>query len=126
MAKGGNSPIPDGLKKEVEEKANTFLDSELKPRFVLPPPENPQFNYIEDLYTKWHRGYFYFCAQYKVAGEYALVEHFEAKFARMKYLGRGSFALAFMRYTGQWIELYRDFSLEECLATIRNDAMFQP
>ncbi len=81
--------VPAALKQEVEEKAQTLVEAELKPRFVLPPPENPQFNYIDDLYTKWFRSFFYFCAQYRSAGTNALGGHFETKFARMKYTGLG-------------------------------------
>ena len=40
--------------------------------YVQPPPEDPQFNYIEDIATKWVRSYFYFFALYRSAGPYAL------------------------------------------------------
>lgn len=45
----------------------------------------------------------------------------------MKYVGRQQFNLAFMRYTGQWIEeLHNGLSLDECLEAIRTDAWFHP
>ncbi len=44
----------------------------------------------------------------------------------MEYARGGHFNLAFMRYTGQWVEIFQDLSLEECLAAIRDDPMFQP
>ena len=38
--------IPDDLKLEVQKNADQFLESFLKPNFILPPPEDPKFNYI--------------------------------------------------------------------------------
>ena len=119
-------PVPAALKWEVEEKANALVETVLKPRYVLPPPANPQFNYIEALYTKWYRSAFYFCAQYRSAGPYALGGHFETKFARMKYTGTGLFDLAFMRHTGEWVEVYAGLTLDACLASIRDDEWFHP
>lgn len=119
-------PMPAALKQEVEEKAKALVETVLKPRYVLPPPENPQFNYLEDIYTKWYRSFFYFCAQYRSAGPYALGGHFETKFARMKYAGDGLFELAFMRYTDEWVEVYAGLTLDACLASIRDDAWFHP
>lgn len=118
--------VPAALKREVEEKANALVETVLKPRHVPPTPENPQFNYIEDLYTKWYRSFFYFCAQYRSAGPYALGGNFEAKFARMRYAGAELFDLAYMRYTGEWIEVYPGLTLDACLACIRDDAWFHP
>jgi hypothetical protein len=118
--------VPAALKREVEEKANALVEAELKPRYLQPPPENPQFNYIEDLYTKWYGSFFYFCAQYRSAGPYAQGGHFEAKFARMKYTGAGLFNLAFMRHTGKWVEVFEALTLDGCLASIRDDEWFHP
>ena len=111
---------------QVEEKANALVATVLKPRFVPPPPEDPQFNYIEDIYTKWYRSYFYFCAQYRSAGPYALGGTFEAKFARLKYAGDGRFDLAFQRHTGEWFDVYAGLTLDECLGSIQSDAWFHP
>ena len=119
-------PLPAALKREVEEKANALVEAVLKPRHVPTPPENPQFNYIEDLYTKWYRSFFYFCAQYRSAGPHALGGHLESKFARMRYTGDGLFDLAFMRYTGEWVEVYAGLTLDACLASIRDDEWFHP
>lgn len=118
--------VPAALKKEVEEKAKVLVEAVLKPRHVPLPPENPQFNYVEDLYTKWYRSFFYFCAQYRSAGPYALGGHFETKFARMKYTGAGLFELAFMRYTGEWVDVYAGLTLDACLSSIRDDEWFHP
>jgi hypothetical protein len=118
--------VPTALKQEVEEKAQALVEVVLKPHHVPPPPENPQCNYIEDLYTKWYRNFFYFCAQYRSAGPYALGGHFEIKFARMKYTGAGLFELAFMRHTGEWVDVYAGLTLDACLSSIRDDEWFHP
>ena len=118
--------VPETLKREVETKANALVESVLKPLHVQPPPEDPQFNYIEDIITKWYRSYFYFCALYRSAGPYALGGQFEAKFARMEYIGNGLFNLAYMRHTDQWFELFTELPLDACLNSIRDDLWFQP
>ena len=61
-------PVPPALKRDVETKANALVESVLKPQHVQPPPEDPQFNYIEDISTKWYHSYFYFYALYRSAG----------------------------------------------------------
>jgi hypothetical protein len=118
--------VPESLKREVAMRANALVESVLKPKYVQPPPEEPQFNYIEDITTKWYRSYFYFYALYRSAGLNALGGQFEAKFARMEYMGDGLFNLAAMRHTGQWLELFSGLSLDACLDTIRDDPWFQP
>ncbi len=118
--------IPDALKREVETKANALVESVLKPRYVQPPPADPQFNYIDDLYTKWYHSYFYFCARYIVAGPNAMAPSFEAKFTRLQYVGGERFTRSFMRYTGQWVEVFEALTLDECLIVVRDDPFFQP
>jgi hypothetical protein len=118
--------VPDALKDEVTARANDLIETELKPRYAQHPPENPQFNYISDIYTKWSQGYFYFCATYTCPGPEALSPSFEARFARLTYSGGNLFNLAFMRHTGQWVEPYSGLSLDECLASIGDDPFFMP
>jgi hypothetical protein len=119
--------VPEDLMAEVEIKATELVETVLKPQHLKPPPEDQPFNYIVDIYTKWYRNYFYFCAKYACPGPNALSSFFETKFARMEYVGgRSRFNLSFMRYTGEWIALHRNLSLEECLAAIRDEPHFYP
>src|SRR5215203_3309696 len=107
--------IPEALKAEVTAWGNELVETVLKPQHLRPPPENPQFNYLADIFTKWSRGYFYFCATYNTAGPHAIAPSFETRFARMEYIGSNRFNLAWMRHTGQWIaEPHRGLSLDEC------------
>lgn len=59
--------LPTGLKLEAELRAKELIEKALKPTYVQPPPEEPQFNYIDDIYFKWHGNRLYFCAQYHLA-----------------------------------------------------------
>ena len=123
---GAKPTIPEVLKQEVTDKANELIETVLKPMHILPPPEDPQFNYIADIYGKWYRNSFYFCAKYIVAGPNPTVPDFEVKFTRMMYAGDNRFNLAYMRYTEQWQEIYTDLTLDECLDSIQNEPFFQP
>ena len=118
--------VPVNLRAEVQRKAEQLIEATLKPRYLKPPPADTQFNYIIDIYTKWYRHYFYFCAKYCVPGPNAMAPDFEAKFARLEYAGHNSFNLSYRRYTEEWIEVYPSLSLDECLNAIRDDPLFQP
>lgn len=118
--------VPDLVKLGVQARAEALLEETLIPKYVQPPPEDPQFNYITRLYVKWYRNYLYFCAEYTCPGPNALSPTFEAKFARMEYAGPDRFHLSFQRYTGEWIELFSDISEAECYARITEDGYFHP
>jgi hypothetical protein len=112
-------------KAQVEAKARELVEKVLKPRSVEPPPKDDRFNYITDITLKWHGSSLYFVAVYACPGPNALSPSFEARFARMKFAGGGLFDLAFMRHTGQWVELYQGLTPEKCLEAIRDDPWFQ-
>jgi hypothetical protein len=120
------TPLPVSLKAEVEAKAADLIENVLKPKHVLPPPKDGQFNYIIDIGAKWYRNYFYSCSTYACPGPNALSPTFESKFARMEYLGNARFALYFLRHTGEWVGLYDALSVDESLNAIRDDAWFVP
>ena len=118
--------IPAALKAQVSEKADELVDSYLKPTFIRPVPPDHQFNYMTDIYTKWWRSYFYFCSGYACPGPNALVPSFEARFARLAYTGNDRFTLSFMRYNDEWVEVYHEQTLDECLQAIKSDEWFHP
>ena len=121
-----NPKVPDGVKVEVEAKAKELVEHVLKPKCIEPPPRNPRFNYIVDIFTKWHGGHFYFVAKYACPFPNATSPFFEVNFTRLQYLGDGAFNLAYMRHTGQWVEVYHGLTLDECISTIRDEALFHP
>jgi hypothetical protein len=118
--------VPDNVKLEVEQDASELIEKVLKPAHIKPPPKDMQFNYLVDIFTKWYKNYFYFCGKYNSPGPYAISPSFETKFTRMEYRGPSRFNLAYLRHTGEWIEIYRDLSLKECLKAIQEDPWFQP
>lgn len=119
-------PIPDNLKEELFSKADELVEKHLKPSHLKPTPENPEWNYLIDIWTKWHQSYFYFCTTYASPGPNALSPTFELRFARMAYVGQDRFNLAYMRHNGQWNEIFFDLPLDECLAAIRDERYFLP
>jgi len=118
--------VPDTIKWEVEAKARELIESILKPKHIKPPPLDKHYNYIVDIYTKWYRNYFYFCSKYACPGPNAISPYFEAKFARLEYIGNGHFNLSYMRHTEKWWEIYFDLSIDESIATIRDESLFLP
>jgi hypothetical protein len=118
--------VPDQIKAEVAHAAEKLISGELRPTHVKPPPQEDQFNYVVDIFTKWHGNYFYFSAKYACPGPNALSPFFDAKFARIEYAGDKRFHLSYMRHTGQWVELYRDLPFGECLERIGQEPYFHP
>jgi hypothetical protein len=122
--------VPNAIKVELKTKATELIDTVLKPEHVKPPPKNAKWNYIVDLYAKWHSNYFYFCAKYACPGPNALAPFFDIGFARLAYSGsvgrQSRFDLSYMRHTGKWFEIGHGLSLEQCLAEVREGGLFNP
>jgi len=116
--------VPAAFKAEVQAKGDEFVETVLKPRCLQPAPKKPTHNYIGDIYAKWFRSYFYFCAKYIVPGPNALVPFFEAKNARLEYVGDRKFNLAWMRHNGEWVEMEQGITLEKCLVEIKNNDLY--
>ena len=125
-AKSPTFKIPDNVKALVEERANQLIESELKPQHVKLKPPGNNLNYVVEIYSKWHRHYFYLCAKYRCPASNRISEFFEHKFARLECFGNDSFNLSYMRHTEQWWELYQGMSLKECLEAIRQEPHFLP
>ncbi len=59
------APLAERIKADVDAKA-TKLVERLKPKYVQPPPKEPRFNYIIDVWTKWIGGTLYFGADLRL------------------------------------------------------------
>ena len=118
--------VPAHVKADVHAQAQHLIATVLGPEHIKPPPTNPRFNYLVAISSKWWRHYFYFTATYTVPGPNALVPSFEDPFARLEYVGGDRFHLAFHRHTGEWITVYRDLPLADCLTSIATDPWFMP
>src|SRR5258708_6034969 len=118
-------PADTATKAQTEAKARKFVEEVLKPRDVEPPPKDAHFNYVTDIILRWHGSSLFFLQVYTCPGPNALSPTSGARLARRRPAGRGRFDLAFMRHTGQWVELYQGLTVEKCLETIRDDPWFQ-
>lgn len=107
-------------------QADKWVVECLKPKHILPPPEDHDFNYLVDIFTKWHGSFFYFCGTYHCPGPRAISPSFEQKFARMNYTGNYKYTLAYMRHTGQWVEIFYDLDAPACFDMIANEPYFLP
>lgn len=99
------------------------LIEELK-KNIQPLPVPQQFNQCIDVFSKWHRNYFYIMQKFKT-GENAVIDYFDTGIARLEYYGEGKFNLAFFRYTGQWVALSENISTEDAKKAILEDPWFQ-
>ena len=125
-AKSPKPSVPESIKVELTTKALHLIENILKPRHVLPPKPDAQFNYITDIHVKWYRNYFYFISTFACPGRNAVSPTFESKFARLESVGDGKFDLSFHRHTGEWIRVYEAVSEDECLQAIQDDPWFLP
>lgn len=118
--------VPEEEKQLVWQKCNDLIESEFKPKYIEPPPTDNDWNYLVDIFGKWHRHYFYFCSTYNCPSPRAISPSFESKFARLEYVGKDSFNIAYMRHTQKWWEIERGLTLEQCLAEMRTNLVLQP
>ena len=117
--------VPEEVKAAVTAQAEHLL-AEWRPRHIKSPPPGYQFNYIVELYGTWFRSDFYLCAKYACPSPMALAPFFEARFARLEYVGDQRFTLAFMRHTGQWVELEQGLTMDQCFTSLREESFYQP
>jgi predicted RNA-binding protein YlxR (DUF448 family) len=120
------APLSSSNKSAVMQQANVFIETYLKPNFIQPPPENKNFNYIVDIFSKWHGRYFYICAKYACPSPNAILPFFEIGFARLEYISANRYNLSYMRHNRQWEYVLFDLSLEECFNMIQSIPCFQP
>ncbi len=118
--------VPEAVKKMVQAKGDALVETRLKPRHIQSSPDDAQFSYIVDLYNQWYRSFFYFCAKYRCPASNCISEFFEVRYTRLEYTAEDRYALAYMRHTGKWQQVYSDLSLEECLSVINNEQIFWP
>ncbi len=76
VKKKSASKVPDTVKSQVKAEADELIEKILKPKFIKPPPEDNNFNYLVDIYSKWYRCYFYFCSKYNCPGSECYITFF--------------------------------------------------
>jgi hypothetical protein len=118
--------VPQFIKRILQEKADELIKNRLKPEHIRPHPNGTDTNYLADIYSKWYRNYFYFCAKYNCPSSNARSSSFETRFARMEYVGDEKFNLSYMRHTESWWEIYQERSMLQCLKSIAEEPHFTP
>jgi hypothetical protein len=126
------SDTPPQCKLSPWEKASRVAEAEkllatvYRPRFVLPPPANPRFNYIVGFSANWHGSYLRFIVRYACPGPNALSPFFERPFARLGYFGvRDCYNLWARRHNDQWLVLAEDLTLPAAFEEMRTNPWFQ-
>lgn len=96
--KSENPKVTEAEKQQVEAACQAFIENK-KPQWIQPP--NERWGYVSDVYGKWYRNYYYFCATYRCDDPTAIVPEREVKFTRLEYAGSNKFHMAYFRHTGQ-------------------------
>lgn len=117
------SPTANEAQKLAITKDFEPILEELK-KNLQPLPEPQQFNHCIDVFSKWHRNYFYIMQKFKT-GSNAIVDFFDYGIARLEYYGEGKFNLAYFRHTGQWLTVNENISTEDAKKAILGDPWFQ-
>src|SRR4051812_18123768 len=87
-SKSAGTTLDAVTKAQVEAKVQEFIDKELKPRHIKPPPKDSRSNYITDITLKWHGSTLFLVSVYACPGPNAISPSFEARFARLRPAGR--------------------------------------
>jgi hypothetical protein len=115
--------ITDAEKQRISDFFQPLID-EFKAK--IKPPENKDWNYITDIYSKWYQNYFYICEKYKSEAENRLQDEWEDNVVRLKYIGKDEFDFSYFRHTGKWELVSVGLSLEGCKEMIMENPSFQP
>lgn len=118
--------VPDTAKKLIQEEGDRFIESTLQSQHIKKNPPDSILGSCKEIYGKWYRSFFHFCAikQYRCSDD--LCPPMEIRFARLEYMGDNQFNLAYFRHTGQWWTIKEGISLEECLREIEINPFLQP
>ncbi len=119
--------IPKAILKEwLKSRTDKYIGSILKPKHVIKVPKDHKYNYLSDIYSKWHGRFFYICGVFSCPDPNALSPSFDAKIARFEFVADKRFDVAYMRHTGQWYLLYEDIDIEEAFSIIEDSPHFFP
>lgn len=114
-----------GEKASITATCQAFIDTVLKPRFLLAVIPT-QFNYPIDIQGKWHGSKYRFLQRYRSGFEDNHGEEFDAPFVRLDWIGRNRFDVQWHRHTGQWFRVHRSLSLNAALDAIITNEILHP
>lgn len=115
-------PLTGASKKAIEERCRQVIET-LRQRCI--GPSHPEFGYTVDIYGKWYRHYYHFIQKIRY-DKPGFENEAEFKFTRLECFADNTCNLAYMRHTGQWVEVFQGLSLEQCLEEILNNSIFYP
>lgn len=122
-AKADKPENQEAEKKQVETQCVALIQK-MMPTWVQPP--NDRWGYVHDIYGKWYRNYYYFCATYRYDAPEAIQPEREIKFARLEHAGLNKFHLSYFRHTAQWWQVFKSLSLAKCLEEVERNEIFWP
>jgi|GEM_PF-2064649 len=111
--------VPGDVREAVDALVAPVV-ANLKKRYCK-TPKSPQFNWLDDLFTRWHRDALYFVVLMRTPHGRPLT--FETHAARMEHAGDGKFNLAVPMRRG-WNTIKKDATPEECLKEISEYVCF--
>ena len=111
--------LADDMRVTLEALAATVV-AKLKKRYCK-RPKNPQFNWPDDFFTRWHRGALYFVVVMRTP--HGRPPTFETHAARIEHAGKGKFNLAVPMRRG-WSTIKKDATPEQCSKEIHEHVFF--
>lgn len=123
--RAGNKPS-EAEKREITAACERLIEDVLKPRF-LPEIRPTEFNYCVDIFGKWHGTKYRFLQRFRNDRPDRYVEpEFTTPFARIEYVGRDRFDLAYFRHTEQWWPVDYGVTLDEALELLVAKGIYHP
>ena len=123
--RSGKKP-PEAEKRAITAACERFVENVLRPRF-LPEIRPTEFNYCVDLFGKWHGNKYRFMQRFRNDRPDRYTEQeFSSPFARLEYVGRDRFDLAFFRHTEKWWPVDLGVTLDEALELLEKDEIYHP
>ena len=120
-----NVTLSEYDKREIEIFFQPIIEN-FKIEYIKKNP-NKEFNYLIDIYSKWHGSNFYFCEKYKSESKNRIADEFEVKFLRLKLIEKNVFELSYFRHTGQWQTVVPfGMNRKDCIEMILSNPVFHP
>ncbi len=117
--------MPTDSEKKLITLAFCDIVDDFRQKFIPKEPDR-KYNYVIDIFSKWHRNFFYLCERFKSEHPDRIADEFESPFVRLEYLDKDSFTFSYLRHTGSWHIVDQRISSNECKDLILSNPNFQP
>lgn len=123
--RSGSKP-PEAEKRAITAACERFVENVLRPRF-LPEIRPTEFNYCVDIFGKWHGNRYRFMQRFRNdRPDRYMEQEFSSPFARLEYVGRDRFDLAYFRHTEKWWPVDFGVTLDEALELLEKNEIYHP